>query len=376
MNEFKKAAWAGEVAQFNYSGTNDPRETRFASACFTNGCTHHKGNRKVGTAYYDFELRKDFVRLAAFQAFWCPFNLDQVIENLNDINEVIPITYQIEETEEMFEIHLEISMELSSRVHFYVLTRVRYLYEFPQSALFYDVFRLRGTEKFSGWTLQNLYNLVVSAIPSIPNQGIDRSGFNGRSYWYDPYHSIPKNSTSGISELKSNKELHEANYDFSTLNNTYRVLNKIPIKIPYDIQLFNSLSYWTEEDGFNLRYPYYLENSTLYENKKKLKAELVTIENFEEIKKKILEIPVNLGCTQQKALAIISKDRQRRVDILTKRTREWEKEHKAQIEAEKEEQRKREEAKQQQFQEWLERSRQEFNRIHPRNAQGRFIKKV
>ena len=322
MNEFKTTGWQGEIITFNYSGDNDPSKTIFASACLTNGCTNHKQGQSRGIAHYDLELRRDYVRLASGGSYWCPFTLDQVIRNLEDINEVVPFTFKIEETPEMFMIHLEIENSLSNRTHFYVLTRVRYLYEFPQCALFNDVFRLKDTvEEFADWSLQDLYNLVVSAIPVVQNTG--KENFVGRSYWYDSYHSIPLNSVTGINERVSNKEMKGRNYKFTTLNQTYRMLNKIPAKIKYHKDLFNSLAYWRDVEGFELRLPFYKENSTLYTEQEKTKAGKVEIEYYEEKVKGILDTKIDLGLTREKAVNLISKDRNRRQKKISEDLKAW-----------------------------------------------------
>ena len=325
MNEFKETFWQERIILANYSGNNNPNSSFFASACLTNGCTHHKRGVTKGDAYYELELRRDFTRLAAGGSFWCPFTLGQVIRNLDDINEVIPFTYRIDETPEMFKIYVKMPNSYSYMRHFYVLTRIRYLYEFPQSALFYDVFRLKDTvEEFSEWSLQDLYNLVVSAIP-VKSQG-PGCGFSGRSFWYDPYHSIPKNLSNQICERRPNSELLDRINDYSALNSIYGTIDKIPVKIPYHPELFNSLAYWMEDDGFSMRLPYYVENSTLYLNKHKKKAIEVSVEYYEEKVDTILKAKIKLGISKIKAQNLVESDYQRRSKELENRKKEYRKE--------------------------------------------------
>lgn len=340
MYEFKNTSWAGQIVQYNYAKDNDPRNTIFATACFTNGCTNHKAT-KLGTAHYDFELRRDLVRLAAKHSFWCPFTLGQVIENLEDISEVVPMKFTVEETAEMFKIHLEIENSLSRRVHFYVLTRVRYLYEFPQCALFNDVYKLKALDRFSGWDLQSLYGLVVSSIPVVRNSGNEY--MNGRSSWYDPYHSIPLNCTDRIPEMLGNAKLKEKNLDFSSLNAIYRCISKVPVKIKFDKELFSSLAYWRDKAGFDMRLPYYLENATLYDDPKKNTAEKVNIDHYDETKKAILDTKIEL-LKHDDAYRIVQGDYFRRLREVEERVKKF--------------------------------LIKTFNELHPRDEHGRFKKKV
>ena len=310
MREFGNTYWMGQILTFNYSGNNNPNGTLFASACLTNGCTYFKRKSMSGKAVYNINIGRDYLRLAAGGSFWCPFTFEQVIETLNDINEVVPIEFKVEETEECFRIQLEISNSLSYRIHFYVLTRVRYLYEFPQSALYYDAFRLKEKTEFLNWSLQNLYNLVITAIPIVHpvNEKNIPQGFNGRSLWYDNYHSIPLNVLKTVNNLLSNEELKEKvkHISFSSLNSIYSLENKSPVKLKYDSELFNSLSYWKEDIGFQIRLPYYLENSKLYTNNLK-KAKEIELDNIEDVRKKLREIKIDLGYNQPDAIKKVSK---------------------------------------------------------------------
>jgi hypothetical protein len=340
MYEFKNTSWAGLIVQYNYAKNNDPRNTGFATACLTNGCTHHK-TTTLGTALYDIELRRDLVRLAAGHSFWCPFTLGQVIENLEDIAEVVPMEFAVEETAETFKIHLEISNSFSGRVHFYVLTRVRYLYEFPQCALFNDVYKLKALDRFSGWDLQSLYGLVVSSIPVVRNTGNEY--ITGRSSWYDPYHSIPLNYPDRIPVRLGNEDLKKKNLQFSTLNSIYGSISKVPVKIEFDKELFSSLAYWRDKEGFEMRLPYYLENATLYDDPKKNEAGKVTLDYYEETKKAILATKIDL-LRRDEANIIVQKDYSRRRREIDEKVKEL--------------------------------GQMTFNELHPRDEHGRFKKKV
>ncbi len=315
MKEFAQTSWMSNIVTYNYSGSGAPSSTYSASACLSNGCVYHKDdNIKSGDAHYFINLRKDYSWIAAGGAFWCPFTLDQIIETLNEITKEFPFEFTVNETKAYYKIHLKVKMSLNKKEHFYILTRVRYLYEFPQSALYFDAYRLRDLPEFSNWSLQDLYTLVVSSIPVVnsdPEKGI--IGNSGRSAWYSEYHSIPKNSVQDISSLPSKLDLESlpSKVKMSALNNLYGVIHKTPVKIPYDVDLFNSVKYWELQEGFNLRLAYYRENSNLYTTNK-MKADPVYVDYFEDEKDIICKIKVELK-DQKEAMKLFDNEHSRKI---------------------------------------------------------------
>lgn len=361
MNEFKGKGWLGNIIFFNVAAGNDPSRWQEASACLTNGCTNYIGNlpadqRRKGIAIYDLWLPRDYSYLKYGRAFWCPFTLGQVIRNLEDINEVVPFKFEIEESPELFKIRLEISKEdFAQRVHFYVLTRVRYLYEYPQSVLFKDAMELSEMEEFSGWSLQSLYNLIVDSIP------IARNCQNGytcpRGAWYDCYHSIPTQSSNQINEILDTKTLKsrlKTVGNLGALNNIYGKISKIPVKIPFDQEMFESLAYWKEPEGLRTRLPYYLANKELHENYSLRIAKVSKDLDFEEEFKIIKEKGSNEDKVVNDSNNLFNKIRNKRWKIIKQEKKE------AKI-------KEREKADS-----WY----AIFNKLHPRGADGRFIKKV
>jgi hypothetical protein len=154
----------------------------------------------------------------------------------------------------------------------------------------------------------------------------------------------------------SNEQLRDRDLRFISLNQIYNLIQKNPVKIPYDKDLFNSLAYWRDTEGFELRLPYYRENATLYTDSDKMKAKPVKIDSYTEKMAGILKTEINLGYTKVRAIRLVSDEsNERRKEI----------ENKVRALVEEKEKKKQEEKKQ---------GKKPF--IRPRDAWGRFIKIV
>lgn len=225
--------------------------------------------------YYEFEFFKGLEYLSIKRDIWCPFSMGEIIETLEDIKEVIDFEYQVEERGDTWDIALKVRRDYGRQVHLYIITRVRYLYEIPQSPLYKDAMTLRGMEEFNGYNLQDLYNLVVNSIPtSIP--GCDYS-------WYTGYHSVPIETTSGFFERINNNELKEKvnskEFRLNSLNNLYQVKTGRCKKLVLDGEIINSLVYW--RDLIEYRIPVYLYNLGMGKEKgKKVETPILEIKNI------------------------------------------------------------------------------------------------
>lgn len=369
MYEFRDARWMGGVVKYNFEPNNNPAKTVLASACLTNGCTYHLTDNprwsKKGVATYDIWLRRDLTYLSSGWAYWCPFTLGEVIKNLEDINEIIPFKFEIIESPTHFKIHLEIDKkEFIGRIHFYVLTRVRYLWEYPQCVLYKDALRLSEKEEFSDWNLQDLYNLVVDSMPIVSSDRFNQNHIP-RNTWYDPYHSIPKCGKTTINKRQDNETLKKSVLSIGRmgeLNQLYKLSQKTPVKIPFDEGFFNSLVFWAKEEGFNARYPFYLENKTLHDDSDKKKANLVDF-NKEELTEKLnlLDNEIRI-LSNPEASKNSNEDNQEWLDYLKDKTQKWNLLKKL---------------KQSKLAEKMRgKSPMEiFNILHPRDSFGRFIKR-
>lgn len=399
MNEFDNTQWCSTyLLSYNFSGIGDPNKTRFASACFTNGCTYGlRDAAKTGISYYEFRIPRTTKFIEAGFGTWCPFTMEQIIATLEDINDLVPFKFRIESTDELYKIFAEVNQSLHYKVHFYLLTRIRYLYEFPQCVFYYDAMRLKDLPEFKDETLSNLYTLVVDSFLNMSNSNSLGIRVNGRSLLYDHYHSVPMmdaidnsvKTNSGLPRTQfcsgfiSNEEIRkfiQSKISMSALNNM-QVRKRISIKkLPIElIKFFNCLSFWETPKFFEeLRLPFYKynyrvllsefterqveyakpflyknteEDQELYNSLEEIISKFEIPENYMNLAKEIKENSSEIDMTH------ITRNQ----NLLRGQHDDWQHEIRNQITA------------------WnlsiVEKKKSTFEQLHPRDSHGRFISK-
>lgn len=135
-------------------------------------------------------------------------------------------------------IHLK---DVPGLFHKYVLTWLRYTYEFPYNMILLDTYRLKRLPMFRFMSISNLFNIVSNCANTYVGNG----------------HSI---SESFVHQPLSKKELKERIKHVRALNAIYNSLRISKDKLPETIEGYSSrdLEYWSL-DLFEIRKPYYLQ---------------------------------------------------------------------------------------------------------------------
>lgn len=93
-------------------------------------------------------------------------DLKQIKQWINEIKKVYPFTYLIYKTtwkrEFAYRIHLTIDGTRTQKL--FILTAIRYTYEYPYNAQLLDAFRLKETKEFKDWDLLNLTQYIQVSI--------------------------------------------------------------------------------------------------------------------------------------------------------------------------------------------------------------------
>lgn len=136
-----------------------------------------------------------------------------------------------------------ISLDINDKkiIHKFVLTWVRYLYEFPYNIILKEAYRLQNYDKpFNKYSIFNLFMLCSTAFPEMPGTG---HSFNHSGYFL------------------SNKTIKERLGMCKNLNDIYTPVSyeaydtyklKFSRKIPY-----HDTDYWDDRDNFIKRIPHY-----------------------------------------------------------------------------------------------------------------------
>lgn len=133
--------------------------------------------------------------------------------------------------------------------HRYILTWVRYAYEFPFNMYLMDAMRLKKMDEFKDDDIFNLFNLV-GATSGYSFHG-DRIHCIGDISWPRKFYTLEER----IKTLKKSKATGEVNDLFPKLNITLETLYNGNKNFKSNLQC---LEYWQSEDYFNERVPYYI----------------------------------------------------------------------------------------------------------------------
>lgn len=175
-------------------------------------------------------------------------NENEILQHVNALTQLIPnLTFSVTsgklpifgENRDCYIISLNINGK--KIIHKFVLTWVRYLYEFPYNIILKEAYKLQNYGKpFSKYNIFNLYMLCSTAFPELPGCG---HSFNHSGYFL------------------SNKTIKERLGMCKDLNDIYTPVSyeaydahslKFSNEIPY-----HYTDYWDDHDNFIKRIPHY-----------------------------------------------------------------------------------------------------------------------
>lgn len=182
----------------------------------------------------------------------CLFSKREINNHLRQLKYMYPFNYKIlEKTEDgklFYEVVLHLK-EVPATFHKYVLTWLRYTYEYPYNVILRDAYTLKKDPMFRFESIANIFNVISICCPTFVGEG----------------HSISANSVnSPLKKEELRAKIREVNY----LNHIYEKLSLKKSKLPDEIRDFNcqDLEYWSEE-LFELRKPTYLKMYHAIKNK-------------------------------------------------------------------------------------------------------------
>lgn len=242
MREFKYTSYHTEYAcegDYNYSTSGD--------ACFREVFYNVYSNSHL---FYHIILYRGVEYVTKTQhSNACLFTKSKVIQHLRQAQALYPFVFKVEESSRhnypIFIIHLELN-NVPRLFHKYLLSWIRYLYEFPYNVLLLDAKRLKKDPAFKFIPTPDAFNVVATSFPDYYGTG------HGIAYRY--------------SQKLTRAQLKERISKVSTLNAIYQLLNAEARehweKIPEYIGSFTTddIEYWSEEYFEKYRKPIYLRN--------------------------------------------------------------------------------------------------------------------
>lgn len=183
----------------------------------------------------------------------CLFTKKEIKQHLLQAQELYPFKFSIRENKdwkgyEVFIVTLKIN-NVPGIFHKYILTWLRYMYEFPYNVILLDAHRLKKERRFRFSSMSDMFNIVLS------------------HYCREPMdiHQIALNATS---ERLRKSDIREKIKKVDRLNRIYKKLKDKGERIPTEIGNFayTDIEYWDEQKFEEVRKPIYMSN--LKDNKK------------------------------------------------------------------------------------------------------------
>lgn len=177
----------------------------------------------------------------------CIFSKQQIRNHLKQAQGIYPFKYRVTEIKNwkgynVFKVHL-ILTNIPGTFHKYILTWIRYMYEYPYNVILLDAYKLKKERCFCYSSISNLFNLVLGCYCNNPRT----------------IHQIAKNE---VSKRMSKQELKEKIQNVVVLNDIYKQLKVKKQIIPKTVlnKTISDIEYWEDQEIFDTyRKPIYMK---------------------------------------------------------------------------------------------------------------------
>ena len=179
----------------------------------------------------------------------CLFTIEQVRNHIRQLQSICPFTYRVTHNisrkfeRPVFKIHLKLE-NAPALFHKYILTWIRYLYEYPYNVLMLDTYKLKQEKIFRFTSIDTLFNIVLAC-------------YNGTT------RDIHQISCSHLVKSLTRNQIKQKLTEVYYLNDIYEEFDKY-IEHPMIKDNFNKLDiydleYWTDPNSYNDRKSIYLK---------------------------------------------------------------------------------------------------------------------
>lgn len=171
---------------------------------------------------------------------YCFFNKSQVKNHINQLKDLGDFKSIVIDKKDRIEVIIKIS-EQCNLFHRYLVSWIRYLYEFPYNVLLLDAYRLKQEKKFRFASISNLMNVCISAYP----------------VFYRDLHGIIQYRA--LHKPLSKKDLKDRIRHRYRLHDIYNVTGGDTKRLPDNVNCYD-LDFWESSGQYNeIRKPVYLE---------------------------------------------------------------------------------------------------------------------
>ena len=252
-----------------YSSEGDTKKALRQDACFST-IFYSEGNGIVQKNKYNIKLYKmgDWLNKKR-QNNACLTDRSGIVHHLKILKSVFKFSYHLKEKEDHF--ILTITLEGDLIYHKYMLSWVRYLYEYPFNVFLTDACKLKEVPGFKFESIINLFNLV-GATSGIYQHGTGIHAI-GETSWFKALMTTKeiqaklKELEGGYTKVNDIFPVVFANYDYENLPNKVKGIKTLK----EDGDNLYSSDYWNSEEEFNKRIELYKENYKILTDYKKKK---------------------------------------------------------------------------------------------------------
>lgn len=253
-----------------YSSEGDTPKKLGKEACFSR-IFHSEENGVVQKNKYTIKIYKigDFLNKKA-QNNACLTDRAGIVHHLKALKSVFKFSYHLKEEDDHF--ILTITLKADLIYHKYMLSWIRYLYEFPFNVFLADTNKLKTIPEFKFESIINLFNLV-GATSSINQHGTGIHAI-GETGWFKALMTI-KEIQAKLKELEGGHK--QINNIFPVLyapKKSYGAPDKNEIEgvetlIEGEDKALYGSDYWESEEEFNKRLELYKKNYKILTDYKK-----------------------------------------------------------------------------------------------------------
>ena len=174
----------------------------------------------------------------------CLFSKHEIRNHIRQLKDLYPFNYKVldrvENGVQIIAVYLNLK-NVPVLFHKYILTWVRYLYEFPYNVLLRDAYWLKEDPQFRFQALSRIFNIVTYCNKRYVGEG----------------HSI---SEAHLHVPMTKKDLRERIAEAIKLNDIYEALDLKYNEVPYIIEKFSNrdIEYWSREFFDTIRKPVYI----------------------------------------------------------------------------------------------------------------------
>ena len=197
----------------------------------------------------------------------CLVDKNGIVHHLKILSSVFKFAYHLKEEKDHFVLAITLKGDLI--YHKYMLSWVRYLYEYPFNVFLFDANRLKKLPEFKFESIINLFNLV-GATSGINDHGVGIHAIGDTEYFKGLM--TTKEIQSRLTELcGGNKRINDIFPVLYRGNGWGDDVNKIKgvETLEADNNTLHSSDYWDSEEEFNKRLEIYKKNYKILKEYKK-----------------------------------------------------------------------------------------------------------